>query len=188
MMRLRAAMVLLTGGALMAGCGGDRPPADPEPSTTAPEGAAIEESEAPAAPTAAELIRGEPDLATYVRLMGLARLSWALENAEGVILFAPTDEAFAALPEGTLEALLAEDGLATLTSILTYHVVPGKVMSTDILGQKLEAATAAGIPVAIDATMGSVMVGGAKVITADIETSNGVIHVIDAVILPPAAN
>ncbi|MEC8154979.1 MAG: fasciclin domain-containing protein, partial [Pseudomonadota bacterium] len=90
--------------------------------------------------------------------------------------------------EGTLEALLAEDGLATLTSILTYHVVPGKVMSTDILGQKLEAATAAGIPVAIDATMGSVMVGGAKVITADIETSNGVIHVIDAVILPPAAN
>ena len=103
-------------------------------------------------------------------------------------VFAPSDEAFAALPDGTLEALLAEDGLATLTSILTYHVVPGKVMSTDILGQKLEAATAAGVMVAIDATMGSVMVGGAKVITADIETSNGVIHVIDAVILPPAAN
>ncbi|HCH99382.1 MAG: Nex18 symbiotically induced protein [Geminicoccus sp.] len=125
---------------------------------------------------------------TLVAAVQAAGLVETLKSDGPFTVFAPSDEAFAALPEGTLEALLAEDGLATLTSILTYHVVPGKVMSTDILGQKLEAATAAGIPVAIDATMGSVMVGGAKVITADIETSNGVIHVIDAVILPPAAN
>ena len=125
---------------------------------------------------------------TLVAAVQAAGLVETLKSDGPFTVFAPSDEAFAALPEGTLEALLAEDGLATLTSILTYHVVPGKVMSTDILGQKLEATTAAGIPVAIDATMGSVMVGGAKVITADIETSNGVIHVIDAVILPPAAN
>lgn len=121
---------------------------------------------------------------TLVAAVQAAGLVDVLKSEGPFTVFAPTDDAFAALPEGTVESLLAEEGLATLTTILTYHVVPGKVMSADILGKKLEADTAAGIPVSIDATMGAVMVGGATVVTADIETSNGVIHVIDAVILP----
>ena len=125
---------------------------------------------------------------TLVAAVQAAGLVETLRGPGPFTVFAPTDEAFAALPDGTVESLLQPENRDQLVAILTYHVVPGKVMSTDILGQKLEATTAAGIPVAIDATMGSVMVGGAKVITADIETSNGVIHVIDAVILPPAAN
>lgn len=100
-------------------------------------------------------------------------------------VFAPTDEAFAALPEETLAYLLSEEGKEDLTAILLYHVVPGEVLSSDLAGQALSAETAGGIAVDIDATMGNVIVGGATVVAADVETSNGVIHVIDTVILPP---
>lgn len=102
-------------------------------------------------------------------------------NGEGPFtVFAPTDEAFAALPEGTVEGLLAD--IPTLTAILTYHVVPGAVMSTD-LSDGMMATTVQGSDVTIG-TMGGVTVNGANVVAADIEASNGVIHVIDAVILP----
>jgi uncharacterized surface protein with fasciclin (FAS1) repeats len=96
-------------------------------------------------------------------------------------VFAPTDEAFAALPEGTVEALLADP--EALAAILTYHVIAGKVMSTDLTNGMM-AATVNGADVTI-MTEGGVMVNDANVISADIEASNGVIHVIDAVILPP---
>ncbi len=95
-------------------------------------------------------------------------------------IFAPTDEAFAALPAGTVEGLLED--IPTLTAILTYHVVPGKVMSGD-LSDGMMAATVNGADVTIG-TMGGVKVDGASVIAADIVASNGVIHVIDQVILP----
>jgi len=95
-------------------------------------------------------------------------------------VFAPTDEAFAALPEGTVEGLLADPD--ALAKILTYHVVAGKVMSTD-LSNNMMAATVNGADVTI-MTEGGVMVNDANVVTADIEASNGVIHVIDKVILP----
>ena len=95
-------------------------------------------------------------------------------------VFAPTDEAFAALPEGTVEGLL-EDPEA-LAAILTYHVVPGKVMSTDLTND-MAATTVNGAEVTI-MTEGGVMVDNANVVSADIEASNGVIHVIDSVILP----
>ncbi len=97
-------------------------------------------------------------------------------------VFAPTDEAFAALPEGTVEELLKPENKDQLAAILTYHVVPGKVMSTD-LTDDMEAATVQGDTVMIDLDDG-VKVDAANVTTADIETSNGVIHVIDAVIMP----
>jgi len=96
-------------------------------------------------------------------------------------VFAPTDDAFAALPEGTVEGLLADP--EALAAILTYHVVAGKVMSGD-LTDGMTAATVNGADVTI-MTEGGVTVNGANVVTADIEASNGVIHVIDAVILPP---
>lgn len=98
-------------------------------------------------------------------------------------VFAPTDEAFAALPEGTLEMLLLPENKDKLVGILTYHVVAGKVMSTD-LSDGMMAATVNGADVKIG-TMDGVTVQGANVVVADIEASNGVIHVIDAVILPP---
>ncbi len=99
-------------------------------------------------------------------------------------VFAPTDEAFAALPEGTVEELLKPENKEKLAAILTYHVVPGKVMSTD-LTDDMEATTVEGSSVTIDLDNG-VMVEEATVTTADIETSNGVIHVIDTVIMPDA--
>jgi len=97
-------------------------------------------------------------------------------------VFAPTDEAFAALPEGTVESLLLEENKEQLVAILTYHVVAGKVMSTDLVDD-MKAATVQGSEITIDLDDG-VMINDATVVSADIETSNGVIHVIDSVILP----
>jgi uncharacterized surface protein with fasciclin (FAS1) repeats len=98
-------------------------------------------------------------------------------------VFAPTDEAFAALPEGTVETLLMPENKDQLVAILTYHVVPAKVMSGDIAGKKANVLTVNGEKVFVNAKNG-VKVGGANVVAADIEASNGVIHVIDKVLLP----
>ncbi|PTX54973.1 putative surface protein with fasciclin (FAS1) repeats [Litoreibacter ponti] len=97
-------------------------------------------------------------------------------------VFAPTDEAFAALPDGTVESLLLPENKDQLTAILTYHVVAGKVMSTD-LTDDMTAATVQGGEITIDLDNG-VMVNDATVVSADVEASNGVIHVIDKVIMP----
>ena len=126
------------------------------------------------------------DFSALVAAVTAAELVETLSGDGPFTVFAPTDEAFAALPAETLDFLLSEDGKDDLTSILLYHVVPGKVMAADLADQKLSVATASGVEVEIDATMGGVMVGGANVIATDVEASNGVIHVIDAVILPPA--
>ena len=98
-------------------------------------------------------------------------------------VFAPTDEAFAKLPDGTVENLLKPENKDQLVAVLTYHVVPGKIMSSDIAGKKAQVATVQGSDLAVDATSG-VMVDNAMVVAADIEASNGVIHVIDKVVLP----
>ena len=116
-------------------------------------------------------------LATALQAAGLVE---TLKGAGPFTVFAPTDEAFAKLPAGTLEGLLKDK--ARLTAILTYHVVPGKVMASDVVKLK-SAQTVQGSSVMIDATKG-VKVDGANVVKADIACSNGVIHVIDAVILP----
>ena len=120
---------------------------------------------------------------TLVAALQAAELVDTLKGDGPFTVFAPTDAAFAALPEGTLESLLQPESKETLQGILTYHVLSGKVMSADIAGQTLAPTTVQGTTVAIDATDG-VTINGANVVTADIETSNGVIHVIDAVILP----
>ena len=122
---------------------------------------------------------------SLVAAVTAADLAETLSGEGPFTVFAPTDEAFAALPEDTLNFLLSEEGKEQLTEILLYHVVPGKVMSGDLAGQELSVATAGGPEVMIDATGDGVIVGGANVIAADVETSNGVIHVIDTVILPP---
>ncbi|MEM7685776.1 MAG: fasciclin domain-containing protein [Pseudomonadota bacterium] len=124
------------------------------------------------------------DFNTLVAAVQAAGLVDTLKGEGPFTVFAPTDAAFAALPEGTVEALLRPENKDQLVAILTYHVIPGKVMSADIAGTKVDAPTVQGQSVSIDATDG-VTVDGASVVSADVETSNGVIHVIDKVILPP---
>ena len=119
---------------------------------------------------------------TLVAAVQAAGLVDTLKGDGPFTVFAPTDEAFAALPEGTVEDLLKPENKEQLVSILTYHVVPGKVMSGD-LSDDMAATTVQGSDVMIDLDNG-VMVEEATVVSADIETSNGVIHVIDKVILP----
>jgi len=120
---------------------------------------------------------------TLVAAVQAADLVDTLKGDGPFTVFAPTDEAFAALPEGTVESLLLPENKDQLVAILTYHVVSGKVMSGDIAGKKMDVATVNGQSATVDA-MSGVMIDGANVVQADIEASNGVIHVIDAVILP----
>lgn len=121
---------------------------------------------------------------TLVAAVGAAGLVDTLKSKGPFTVFAPTDAAFAKLPAGTVESLLKPENKSKLVAILTYHVLPGKVMSGDIAGKKLSVATVQGGKVSVDA-MSGVMINDAKVISADIAASNGVIHVIDKVILPP---
>jgi len=101
-------------------------------------------------------------------------------------VFAPTDAAFSKLPAGTVESLLKPENKDQLTSILTYHVVPGKVMAADVV-KFTEAKTVNGKMLKVKVSDGSVMINDAQVISTDILASNGVIHVIDSVVLPKAA-
>ena len=121
---------------------------------------------------------------TLVAAVKAAGLVETLKSDGPFTVFAPTDAAFAKLPDGTLQSLLMPENRDQLVKILTYHVVPGAVYSKDLLGKTLEAGTAAGEALAIDATGSGVKVQGANVVTADVATSNGVIHVIDTVLLP----
>lgn len=120
---------------------------------------------------------------TLVAAVQAAELVETLKGEGPFTVFAPTDAAFAKLPDGTVEDLLKPENKDQLVAVLTCHVVPGKVMSGDIAGKELDAASVQGQDIAINGTGSDVMVGEAKVIQADIETDNGVIHVIDTVIL-----
>ena len=119
-------------------------------------------------------------LVTAVKAAGLVD---TLKGPGPFTVFAPSDEAFARLPAGTVQDLLKPENKSKLVAILTYHVVPGKVMSKDIAGKKMMVKSVEGSEIAVDATNG-VRIDDAKVVKADIDTSNGVIHVIDKVIMP----
>ena len=120
---------------------------------------------------------------TLVAAVQAAGLVDTLKSDGPFTVFAPTDEAFAALPAGTVETLLMEENREQLVAVLTYHVVPGQVMSSDLANKQMSVETVNGQSVEIQA-FGGVKVNDASVVQADIEASNGVIHVIDAVILP----
>ena len=120
---------------------------------------------------------------TLVAALQAAGLVDTLKGKGPYTVFAPTDEAFAKLPAGTVEDLLKPENKEKLTAILTYHVVPGKVMAAQVSKMK-SAKTVNGESLAISTNGGVVMVNNAKVIKADILCSNGVIHVIDSVVLP----
>jgi len=120
---------------------------------------------------------------TLAAALGAGGLVETLKSQGPFTVFAPTDEAFAKLPKGTVEDLLKPENKAKLVKILTYHVVPGNVKAADVV--KLSSAkTVEGSEVKITVADGNVKVDGANVVKTDIATSNGVIHVIDAVILP----
>ena len=138
-----------------------------------------------AAAASKDIVDTASDAGSFATLLAAAEAAGLVETLKGdgpFTVFAPTDAAFAELPDGTVETLLMPENKDQLVAILTYHVVPGKVMSTD-LQDDMEAATVQGTTVMIDLDNG-VMVDEATVIQADIETSNGVIHVIDKVITP----
>ncbi len=124
---------------------------------------------------------------TLVAAVQAAGLEDTLRSDGPFAVFAPTDEAFAALPDGTVANLLKPENKDQLVSILTYHVLSGKTKSKSLAGQTLSVATVNGQSVSIDGTDG-VTVNGANVVQADIITANGVIHVIDGVLLPPSSD
>ena len=123
------------------------------------------------------------DHTTLVAAVQAAGLVETLSGAGPFTVFAPTNAAFEALPAGTVETLLKPENKADLGGVLTYHVVPGKVTAAQVTGLS-EAATVQGGKLAVASADGAVSVGGARVVTADVMASNGVIHVIDKVLLP----
>lgn len=120
---------------------------------------------------------------TLTAALKAAGLDQALASGGPFTIFAPTDEAFAGLPKGTVEELLKPENRSTLVKILTYHVVPGENTSKTL--KSGEAETLEGAPVELKVSSSGVMVNDAKVVKADIQASNGVIHVIDKVMMPP---
>jgi uncharacterized surface protein with fasciclin (FAS1) repeats len=125
---------------------------------------------------------GAPNFKTLVTAIKAAGLVETLQGKGPFTVFAPTDEAFAKLPKGTVEELLKPENKAKLTAILTYHVVPGKVMAAEV--KTMQAKTVNGQELAIVVADGKVTVDKANVTKTDIAATNGVIHVIDAVVLP----
>jgi len=150
------------------------PTAMPEPTTPPP---APEVSN-----TIVDVAVADGRFTTLAAALEAAGLVETLKGEGPFTVFAPTDDAFAKLPEGTVEALLAD--IPQLTEILTYHVVTGKVMTADVV-ELQSANTVNGLPVYIKVADGKVFINGAEVIITDVEADNGVIHVIDSVILPP---
>ena len=120
---------------------------------------------------------------TLVAAVKAAGLVETLKGAGPFTVFAPSDDAFAKLPAGTVAELVKPENKAKLTAILTLHVMSGKVMAADVAGKKLSPASVGGEALHVDGTNG-VTVNGAKVVSADIACTNGVIHVIDAVLMP----
>jgi uncharacterized surface protein with fasciclin (FAS1) repeats len=162
---------------------------DDSSSTGATDGA---ETSAPAetTETITDVVAGNEDFSTLLAAVEAAGLGETLAGEGPFTVFAPTDEAFAALPEGTLDTLLKPKNEDLLGSILTYHVVPGEIMAADV--ESGEVTTVNGETFTVEASdMGVSITDGqgneVDVVTTDIVTSNGVIHVIDGVVLPPQA-
>ena len=181
-----AGAVAVTAALVLTGCASDDSDTDAATETEATAEAteeAMETEEATEeAGTIVDVAAGSEDFTTLVAAVEAAGLVETLSGEGPFTVFAPTNEAFDALPEGVLDALLLPENEAVLTSILTYHVVPGEVTSDMITDGDVD--TVEGQAVTIS-TADGVTVNGAVVTTADVEASNGVIHVIDAVLIPP---
>lgn len=133
--------------------------------------------------TIVDVASANPSFSTLVAAVKAAGLVETLSGSGPFTVFAPTDAAFAALPAGTVEKLLLPENIESLKKVLTYHVVSGKLPAKRLSSGSVS--TVEGSPVKVNVKTGKVTVNGAKVISADVPTSNGVIHVIDTVLLPP---
>jgi uncharacterized surface protein with fasciclin (FAS1) repeats len=184
-MKTKFAFVFVVLAMVLAACGAQATPA-PEP-TAIPEPTAVATEEPEMPKTIVDIAVEDGRFTNLVAAVTAADLAGTLSGEGPFTVFAPTDDAFAALPAGTVEGLLAD--IPALTDILLYHVVPGKVMAADVVGldgQSVETALA-GKYLDIKVDMGNVYLNeNVKVVITDIEASNGVIHVIDAVLLPPS--
>jgi transforming growth factor-beta-induced protein len=177
------AILLVVASLLMAACAPAATPEPPKPAPTAmPEPTATPE---PMMKDIVDTAVADGRFTTLVAAVGAAELVETLKGEGPFTVFAPTDDAFAALPAGTVDELLKPENKQKLTDILLYHVVSGSVMAADVTALA-SAATVLGKDVAVKVDMGNVYINEAKVIITDIATSNGVIHVIDAVLLPPS--
>lgn len=199
--RIAGPAVALSAALVLAACGDDADPVDEatdaaveateeaaevtedvaEETEEMTDEATEEMTEEAAADTIVDVAASNPDFSTLVTAVEAAGLVETLSGAGPFTVFAPTNEAFDALPEGVLDALLLPENQEVLTDILTYHVLSSEVTSEMITAGEVE--TVQGDPVTL-ATDGGVTVNGANVVTADVEASNGVIHAIDAVLLP----
>ncbi len=169
--------VALAASMLFVACGNDK-------DTTATTVPAVADSAAPAA--AGDIVAvasANPDFSTLVAAVSAAGLVETLQGPGPFTVFAPTNEAFAALPAGLVDKLLLPANKAVLAQILTYHVVSGKVMAADVKAGDVKSVEGSNIAVTVDG--GVKLNGSANVIATDVAASNGVIHAIDAVILPP---
>ena len=177
-----ALSVLLVAMFLVAACA---PAATPMPAPTATPQPAPTATPEPAPQDIVDIAVGDGRFTTLVAAVQAADLVDTLKSDGPFTVFAPTDDAFAKLPAGTIDELLKPENKQALTDILFYHVVSGKVMASDVVNLT-SATTVLGKDVTVKVDMGNVYINDAQVIITDIEAANGVIHVIDAVILPPA--
>ena len=191
-----AAVAAITGLVVLSACGSDSNDADEAVATTEAPAA----TEAPAEDDMTETTEGGEDMEeagtivdvavangsfeTLVAAVTAADLVETLSSEGPFTVFAPTDDAFAALPEGLVDCLLLEENVDALSAILTYHVVAGDVMSTDLTDGPV--ATVQGEEITVDLTDGVTLNESVTVVAADVEASNGVIHVIDGVLVPPS--
>ena len=166
----------------LAACGSDDSTSD---TTVAAETTAAPETTMAATDNIVEVAQANADFTTLVAAVVAADLATTLSGTGPFTVFAPTDAAFEALPAGILEKLLLPKNKAVLAKILTYHVVAGKVLSTDLT--ETEVATVEGSKVAITLTDGA-KVNDAKVVIADVMASNGVVHAIDKVLIPASVD
>ena len=188
-----AAVAAVTGLVVLSACGSDANDADEAVTTDAPAA-----TEAPAedmeedmaeddmaeAGTIVDVAVANGSFNTLVAAVTAADLVETLSSEGPFTVFAPTDDAFAALPEGLVDCLLLEENVDALGAILTYHVVSGAVMSTDLTDGPV--ATVQGEEITVDLTDGVTLNDSVSVAAADVAASNGVIHVIDGVLVPPS--
>ncbi len=172
-----------TAALFVAGCSSSSsaPAESASPAASSPMASPMESGSAMAEGTIVEVAAGNPDFSTLVAAVKAAGLTETLSAEGPYTVFAPTNEAFEALPAGTVEKLLKPENKEALTKILTYHVVKGEVLSTDIQPGKMP--TVEGQDLTIT-TKDGVKVNDVTVVKADVETSNGVIHAIDGVLIP----
>ena len=183
-MKLRVVAISLIASLALVACGSDaKTPTD----TAAPTDTSVEATATTMAAEAGDIVAvaaGNPDFSTLVAAVTAAGLVETLQGTGPFTVFAPNNAAFAALPAGLVDKLLLPENKDTLVQILTYHVVSGKVMAADVAAGDVPSVEGSNITVTVDA--GTVTLNGSsKVIATDVAASNGVIHVIDAVILPP---